>query len=103
MKKENFKHTPGPWHFDGHGINSDDGARISKCCTKQWDENGKLNPVFEANSILQAAAPEMLEALDRIIRHAENFDFKNDGSLNDGRVRAIITAASTAIKKALGE
>ena len=109
--KERF--TPGPWSmsFDTNknfigGIGSiKNGRHVAEIERPYNSITGKLENTDEstANARLIAAAPDMLEALKRIIHHAENYSFKNDGSLNDGRMRATITAAAAAIKKALGE
>lgn len=64
-------HTPGPWRYDGHGINASNGERIAKCQTRQWDENGDPVSGFDEDSRLIAAAPELLAAakLMRMINH----------------------------------
>lgn len=63
----NTKHTPGPWHVgrkQNHGgttsaerIVSEDGEAI--CAELSWHDDG------EANARLIAAAPELLEMLER--------------------------------------
>lgn len=62
MTTETMKrgHTPGPWSFDGHGINCSDEYHTRICKV-----HGKtiLNAEFEANSLLIAAAPDLLAAL----------------------------------------
>ena len=60
------KHTPGPWRFDGHGINNVKGKRIAKVCHyKPYifpDGKPIRNICFDKDSQLIAAAPELLEA-----------------------------------------
>ena len=63
---EQAKHTPGPWNFDGHGINHE-GERIAKVSHERCENHDmgrRLSPRFEADSLLIAAAPDMEEALD---------------------------------------
>ena len=59
-----MKHTPGPWRFDGHGINGADGTRIAKVSnTNPYQSDGRTRDTeFDATSQLIAAAPELLLA-----------------------------------------
>lgn len=66
MEKER-KFTPGPCHFDWHGINdSESGERIAKVSLNQYGPDGALDEKFLAYSLIFAAAPEMLEALEYV-------------------------------------
>jgi hypothetical protein len=62
-------HTPGPWHFDGHGINSSVGERIAKVQHGEpyLTDGGqpRRNERFDADSVLIASAPEMADLLQR--------------------------------------
>jgi hypothetical protein len=64
-----MKHTPGPWRFDGHGINGNDGTRIAKVSnTNPHQGDGRTRDTeFDATSRLIAAAPELLEALKEVV------------------------------------
>jgi hypothetical protein len=72
MKTEtNTKHTPGPWSFDGHGINTS-GARLATInktaqisTGKGWRAIGQ--PESDANAKLMAAAPELLACIEDIL------------------------------------
>lgn len=93
------KHTPGPWNVDGIFICDDAGDRIVAEVPKMYDENDL------ANARLIAAAPELLEALQGLVRvneeHNQSFievigkplNWKDD----------YLEAARAAIRKALGE
>ena len=60
---ENATHTPGPWYWDkvstGHVIVDSEGFTIVDS-----------SPMSEADARLIAAAPEMLEALQRLVHPA---------------------------------
>lgn len=66
------KHTPGPWsvvEMDDTFIKSSTGYVIripNTGCYKSGDE-------FKANSHLIAAAPDLLEALEELVRQADTF------------------------------
>lgn len=64
------KHTPGPWKWVGTKSNpksrsylrgGESGFESVGCCLNDFTEN-------EANAVLIAAAPELLELLDEIIQ-----------------------------------
>lgn len=62
-----MEHTIGPWHFDGHGVNSPTGERIAKVQHSNNYEEGpdgkpRRNARFDADSSLIAAAPDLLMA-----------------------------------------
>ena len=65
--------TPGPWRFDGHGINGDSGRRLLKCSLARHDDDGKINPEFDEVSRLAAAAPDLLEALRELELRTSQF------------------------------
>ena len=65
------KHTPGPWKQslpDECWIIAADGTDIAETIGDYDDEN--VWPVMEANARLIAAAPDLLEALKRIMPYA---------------------------------
>lgn len=69
-------------------------------------ENAILHDEAEANAMLMAAAPEMLAALQSIQNHALCYNYKSTKKLHDpntARVLAILSSASSAIGKAIGE
>ena len=86
------KHTQGPWHLnqrkdsEGEHLQISNSDSLDTVCTL---ENG-------ANAKLIAAAPEMLEVLERCI---EAFRGAMRGSKND----ALRTEVEQLIKKARGE
>ena len=101
------KHTPGPWYTDAIGRiwrrNPSDlyeygggvaGDKPVATVWKGWVNEGEVGFPLEANARLIAAAPELLESLERC------FDIMNNGgtwSLEDQ------AAARAAIAKAKGE
>ena len=59
------EHTPGPWSFELHNEDFYIGGETAVCGTFAQDHAGEE----EANARLIAAAPELLEALERIRDH----------------------------------
>ena len=51
-------HTPGPWTADGHFIEATSDRTIAFLCDDATDDDARLI----------AAAPELLEALERIVK-----------------------------------
>lgn len=90
------KHTPGPWHVnDGKGCrwietSKDDViARIYKdACSRE---------TFDANASLIAAAPDLLDALERVV-HAWTSQFEMNGHIAPDWCKT----ARAAIAKATG-
>jgi hypothetical protein len=66
-----MNHTPGPWSFDGHGINSPEGQRICKVSHSDpygYPEGKAVrNARFDADSRLIAAAPDLLECVKKLV------------------------------------
>lgn len=83
MKK--FKGTPGPWHYDDElgGVYSKGGQFVCDVTDKN-------------NANLIAAAPELLEALQKMVSKAYKQNW-NDAYPEE------IQSAQAAINKALGE
>lgn len=82
-----MKHTPGPWEIDGHNLTAvihNEGSvtwpqwkHVCNCDygyadpEKHFEEN-------KANAHLIAAAPEMLEALESVMRLQKLIEYPND-------------------------
>ena len=90
------KHTPGPWNFDGHGINAK-GERILKVQYQRHDGNGKISERFDADSNLAAAAPELIESLKWFVHIVENTESIKKLCLNDVGASVLIDARRQAI------
>jgi hypothetical protein len=108
----NFKHTPGPWHVEHYSRGSCE-VRI----TRPKESKG-LGPVayalmdlagamtaeriseMKANARLIAAAPDLLDALQKLVDSCADSDGAQYGTLGTSFVRSIATAA---IAKATGE
>ena len=95
------KHTPGPWVRSGNNIKS----RTDNCVVirlpAQTDRVGDEPPEqierWDADARLIAAAPDLLEALEEIVKeYCENPD-------NGRTLRWAIDGAKEAIAKAKGE
>lgn len=116
------QHTPGPWRVDRNNVHVGQIAIIHHCVGNDWVEIWSPEwpddeHVQEANTRLIAAAPELLEALERLTANAiaERDCFYDSVSTSDGEVRdpgeqealarddARIDAARAAIAKAKGE
>lgn len=66
------KHTPAPWNVNGgmrQGIKTVYAA--SGSVAEMTDSKAHSNEEQEANARLIAAAPELLEALNKLVRRAE--------------------------------
>ena len=85
-----FKGKPGPWHWEGKVLCND--AHIVG--GDRWTFN-------DADKNLIAAAPELLEALQSLIKDYDDFR-ERTGRTNNPQNKMIINAKS-AINKALGE
>ena len=83
------KQAPGPYHWDGYGINDANGQRIAKMSDvgviQAYADDGTKNPEFDRVGMLLAAAPDLLEACHAI------------AALSDGQGRRnMIEVAGTA-------
>lgn len=86
------QHTPGPWRFSTH---PHDGNYMRIHCSSDPHEGDNLRGYCgEANARLIAAAPELLEALERLIA---------SGDVRDAAEKGAITQARAAIAKATGK
>lgn len=105
MKKDNAEHTPGPWTATfmpaGAGlwntrIMGPDGEHILADTYTQFYGPGQAES--EANARLIAAAPELLEALAGLLKHAP----LPKGIRKDFSYTLYLEAARSAIAKAEG-
>lgn len=99
------KHTPGPWFADNAGRiwrrppadlyeNGGDVAGDKPLATvdKGWYRENEQGYPIEANARLIAAAPDLLEALQRLVM---------DGDVRDSAGKGAINEALAAIAKAV--
>ncbi len=84
-----MKHTPGPWHWDSEGLGSKDVLVFGK--------GYPFEMTSEANKRLIAAAPDLLEALQNIVKEAKS----PKGEMYD--LLIVIGEEQSAISKALGD
>lgn len=95
-----FKGTPGPWAVvgtccDGVGADFDSGGHKS-VCQRPVRTGGKLTDEYNANMHLIAAAPELLQALQRMLRAGQKQNWNE-------RYESEMSLAREAVAKALGE
>jgi len=92
MSREAMKHTPGPWNYDrsGYSLYVNSGRELVTALSM----DGKRLETSEANARLIAAAPDMLDALQR----AREVLLWNLG--DDSRIDAAFDAVTAAINKA---
>ena len=90
----NAKHTPGPWTRN-RAINTVDMGRYSVICPFGADSKKHVSEI-EANMSIISAAPDLLAALEAIIKMIGPY-------AGQGRMDAEIAAARSAIAKAKGE
>ena len=97
---EKFKGTAGPWETDEfenivHG-NRDSWGRKNNVRVSGVSLPGRVTEEYRANSRLVAAAPELLEALQSMLKKAYKQNW-NDNYPDE------LLAAESAINKALGK
>ena len=90
----NAKHTPGPWTRN-RAINTVDMGRYSVICPFGADSKKHVSEI-EANMRIISSAPDLLAALEAIIKMIGPY-------AGQGRMDAEIAAARSAIAKARGE
>ena len=96
-----FKGTPGPWVADKTSravgpISRDDDQSYGMVIPAAWIEFDQEVEIHESNQNLIAAAPELLEALQRMVNKAHKQNW-NDAYPEE------LQSAQAAINKALGE
>ncbi|MFK9071656.1 hypothetical protein ACI6PX_06215 [Proteus sp. NGCRVN-01] len=113
-----FKHTPAPWvcmngtdvftdlnSVNANGIKSDktDGWQIADCSVGKTCVDGEYVELSAneqiANAHLIAAAPELLEALQKLLKYHDDFY----GIEKDEDPEHPLSVANLAIAKALGQ
>lgn len=90
-------HTPGPWAvnpFDAK-VDAFDTGKPLPVCAMLWPTDERTEETTYANANLISAAPDMLEALERLCRNADDLD---RFGLSDE-----FEQAERAIRKAKGE
>lgn len=92
------KHTAGNWDVSTHADNNDIVVRstkgiIANLSTDKWEEMSQEQA--EANARLIAAAPELLETLQRTFKRLEAF--RNECLQEDSQEREIIIDIETDI------
>jgi ATP:corrinoid adenosyltransferase len=90
------KHTPGPWLAAGKHITQDDGGVIAYTTAY-----AKPTPRQLADARLIAAAPDLLEALQEVLKH-EKWHAAVADEVTPA-ARAAIRKADAVIAKATGE
>lgn len=96
------KHTPAPWRVDDggtdcFGIFDSTGQSIAYLGFAEGQGSGRGRDVDEANARLVAAAPDMLDALQYLVRRLQ----QNRDSITWG-IQAAMVDAHAAIAKAEG-
>ncbi|ELR5271182.1 hypothetical protein EX227_12565 [Providencia rettgeri] len=99
-----FKGTPAPWLTDRNNCHSGHIATVHGCENNDWVEIWSTDwpeseSVQEANAHLIAAAPELLEALQRLLKYHDDFY----GIEQDEDSDHPLSVAKAAIAKALGQ
>lgn len=61
------KHTPGPWHISSEGIGCRHVRSVPVGTSICWTDGLSQDNEDDANANLIAAAPDLLEALERIL------------------------------------
>lgn len=89
-------HTPGPWKFNKSTMEIYAGGQ-SICSMAKFRDGTSDYPNYEANARLIAAAPELIEALNRYFREMEI------GDIGQRDIEGFEKVARNAIKKAEGK
>ena len=103
------KFTKGPWNvnlmifedevIDFHITDEKNGSLNAICCADEKYGTKRAGEELHANAYLIAAAPDLLESLQRVVTDADAFYKKN---ICSGESECI-SVARAAIAKALGE
>lgn len=88
------KHTTGPWHVETSGY----GCRFIRAA------DGKtVSPILSAaDAHMIASAPDMYEALKRMVAHYDRMRFARPGYATGTELPAIVEKARAALSKAEG-
>lgn len=87
-----IKHTPGPWHSRGT-LGLRNAEHLKGHCVVEVASNGLRLAILNgwrteqqaANARMMAAAPELLDALDRLLMSADVRDAADAGALKQAR------------------
>jgi hypothetical protein len=102
---EQTKHTPGPWHFSDdlgqqHGcrlIHAKDGRLVADAGRIHYRTDAEM----DANARLIATAPDLLEALETMVRWTEMHGLNTAELITGGRAEVpVVGMARAAISKA---
>ena len=96
------RNTPAPWYAIGGAVFADaDGKRpIARMVRDESASKAGIYPVErDANSRLIAAAPELLEALERIVYHECRADRRQRSMVDIEEVVTLQRIARTALSK----
>lgn len=95
------KHTPGPWALESwrdehYSLIGDGKVLLGRLSQHLTDAPGFIDA--KANATLIAAAPELLEALERILEHVPKYS----ASTFDPGTQTAFTLAAQTVAKAKG-
>lgn len=95
-----FKGTPGPWYASNEGrllVRDEEWQCVIADGIGYYGEDEEL-----ANARLIAAAPEMLDALIKIVEMNQQYAIDKYGDVRKAEEMACVRTARAAINKALG-
>lgn len=97
------KHTPGPWRFrpwkveEGHAvefvIDSEDWKQMAMVWAQEEPGADRVLGSGEANARLMAMAPELLQALERIVPCARRYGQRRYSTVDEAMALAVIARA----------
>jgi len=102
MKTKTTKHTPGPWTYQDSTQTVFSKHEDHKFSLIAKIATGEDRAEEDANALLIAAAPELLEALQKLGQETAPFIATAIGSRNPN-ILAAVQKANEAIAKATGE
>lgn len=85
------QHTPGPWRYKPHRIDSN--YMLIYCSSESSEGDNLRGYCGEANARLIAAAPDLLDALQGILRGVFDGPDESDAAMLVTKARAAITKA----------
>ncbi len=98
-----FKGTPGPWSVEGSWVESDCRYIAEVHDFREECEIFKpVHPESAANANLIAAAPELLEALQKLVTAMRQYEM-DVGESAPYKHRMMMEKADAALSKALGQ
>lgn len=101
------KHTPGPWHFDDGGDGDLEIWSAAYHPTMPLCSVGNYGPAGpsstdNANARVIAAAPELLEACERVLKESVRVEYDEDGPACAEMAYEVLEVVRAAIAKAEG-